>query len=232
MVVSRDILGYGDPVVAAGKDGNTARGQIILLAMAFVLSLPLTASINYLAGASIGRLNRLAAVLVDMAVPSCLLIAVLFGCFGDRSLLKLPSIRRIRETGVVRLSVIWIALWLAGSFLFAVSHGRWFTYTHSWPTRLAFLIFGPIGEELLFRGMVQGFARRIWRVSGMPAILIATAAFSLHHLFLQTAPDGLLVPQLLFTVPMGIVFGTLRERTGSLWPGLALHILTNAPFAF
>jgi membrane protease YdiL (CAAX protease family) len=136
------------------------------------------------------------------------------------------------HTQVLRLSIVWMAAWLAGALALAVAQGHWPTYVHAWPARIGFLIFGPIGEELLFRGIVQERARQVWRRPGTPAILISTAAFSLHHLFIHTAPAGLLVAQLLFTLPMGIVFATLRERTGSLWPGVALHVLTNLPFAF
>jgi len=30
---------------------------------------------------------------------------------------------------------------------------------------------------------------------------------------------------------MGVVFALLRERTGSLWPGLLVHVVTNLPSA-
>jgi membrane protease YdiL (CAAX protease family) len=39
------------------------------------------------------------------------------------------------------------------------------------------------------------------------------------------------VIQVAFTIPMGIIFGRLRQEPGSLWPGLALHVVTNLPGA-
>ena len=94
---------------------------------------------------------------------------------------------------------------------------------------LAFLIFGPLGEELLFRGLVFGCARAIWPSSASTAVLSSTIAFSLHHIALHTAPRGFAMIQLLFTIPMGVVFALLRERTGSIWPGLLVHVATNLP---
>jgi len=96
---------------------------------------------------------------------------------------------------------------------------------------LAFLIFGPLGEELLFRGLVFGCARAIWPSSASTAVLSSTIAFSLHHIALHTAPSGFAIAQLLLTIPMGVVFALLRERTGSLWPGLLVHVVINLPSA-
>lgn len=214
------------------RDREGRYGQGIGLLLVFLCSLPLTAVANRMASAMVAWHDPALAALGSTAIPSCLVIALLFACFGNANLLKLPAKPWNSHTQVLRLSIGWMAAWLAGALALAVAQGHWPTYVHAWPARIGFLIFGPIGEELLFRGLVQERARQVWRGSGTPAILISTAAFSLHHLFIHTAPAGLLVAQLLFTLPMGIVFATLRERTGSLWPGVALHVLTNLPFAF
>ena len=213
------------------RDQKRRYGQGVGLLLVLLCSLPLTAVANRVAGAIIARHDPALAALSSTAIPSCLVIALLFACFGNASLLQLPAKPWNSHTEVLRLSIVWMAAWLAGALALAVAQGHWPTYVHAWPARIGFLIFGPIGEELLFRGIVQERARQVWHRSGTPAILISTAAFSLHHLFIHTAPAGLLFAQLLFTLPMGIVFATLRERTGSLWPGVALHILTNLPFA-
>lgn len=207
------------------------RGQFLALLIMFVVSLPLTAAANRLGGALFAQYDPSLGVLLYTAIPSFLVIMLLFAGFGSLDMLKLARPWN-RGHGAMRLSLAWIAAWLAGSLLLAVAQGHWPTYVHDWPSRTGFLLFGPIGEELLFRGIVFERARRVWPGSSTPAILVSTVAFSLHHLFLNTAPEGLLIPQLLFTLPMGMVFAALRARTGSLWPGIALHMLTNLPFAF
>lgn len=206
-------------------------GQFPALLIVFVVSLPLTAAANRLGGALLAQYDPSLEVLHYTAIPSFLVIALLFVGFGSLDLLKLARPWN-RGHGAMRLSLAWIAAWLAGSLLLTVAQGHWPTYVHDWLSRIGFLFFGPIGEELLFRGIVYERARRVWPGLSTPAILISTAAFSLHHLFLNTAPEGLLIPQLLFTLPMGMVFASLRARTGSLWPSVALHMLTNLPFAF
>lgn len=202
----------------AGIDmsSRAAGERALVVAAAFLFSLPLTAYANRIAGALSARYCHSAEMIANAAVPSFLLIATLYACVGDWKLLHPPSLGRIRRSRAVGLSATWLALWLAGSVVLAVAHQQWPTYVHDWPTRFAFLFFGPIGEELLFRGLVQGLARGVWRGSATPAVLASAAAFSLHHLFIRTAPDGLLVAQIFFTVPMGLVFGILRERTANL----------------
>ena len=110
--------------------------------------------------------------------------------------------------------------------------GHWIVYARGWPAIAAFLVFGPLGEELLFRGIIFEKARAMWPGGPGPAICLSTAAFSLHHVELHAAPTGLAVAQIVFTIPMGIVFAILRERTRSIWPGFVVHVATNLLAAF
>ncbi len=76
---------------------------------------------------------------------------------------------------------------------------------------------GPMVEELLFRGALFGALRR-----GHDAFVTAVAIallFAVAHLDARS-----LVP--LFLV--ALVIGNLRERSGSIWPGIALHGAFNA----
>jgi len=43
---------------------------------------------------------------------------------------------------------------------------------------------------------------------------------------------GAALGQVAFAFPMGLVFGSLRRGSQSIWPGLGLHFLTNLPGAF
>lgn len=82
----------------------------------------------------------------------------------------------------------------------------------------------PVVEELLFRGFFHGGLRRT--LSFVPAALITSALFGLIHF---TGPGSIgIVPQLAL---FAFALAWLYEKTGSLWPPIALHALNNA-FAF
>lgn len=82
---------------------------------------------------------------------------------------------------------------------------------------VAVVIVVPTAEELLFRGLLQRLARRVW---GAPAaMLISALVFAIAH--------G--EPWYLFgLVGLGILLAWVYEVTGSLTPCVALHAFHNA----
>ena len=189
----------------------------------------LTARVNRFAGWFLNAHASQVSWIATTAIPSCLAIACLYAVFGDSAALRWPRLRTTEWHRAIWISATWLVLWIAGSVIGAISVGHWIVYARGWPSIAAFLVFGPLGEELLFRGLVYEKARIIWRATPGPAICLSTACFSLHHIQLQAAPHGLLLAQVLFTIPMGVVFAVLRERTRSLWPGFLVHVVTNLP---
>lgn len=80
------------------------------------------------------------------------------------------------------------------------------------------LVVGPaLGEELLFRGAVQGLLMRSGRVGW--AIVGQAALFAVAHALALRLP---------WTFAVGVVLGVVRWRTGSLWGGMLLHAGINA----
>ena len=79
-----------------------------------------------------------------------------------------------------------------------------------------FAVIAPFVEEMTFRGAGQSLLRVFGRV---PAMVIVGVAFGLAH--------GL-VEALLVLVPFGIGLAWLRDRTGSVVPGMLVHALFNA----
>ena len=73
----------------------------------------------------------------------------------------------------------------------------------------------PLGEELIFLGGVQ----RLLRPLG-PGVALAGQAvlFAALHSSLQAK---------VYALGMGLLFGWAAERSGSLLPGILLHILNN-----
>jgi membrane protease YdiL (CAAX protease family) len=85
--------------------------------------------------------------------------------------------------------------------------------------RVFFLLLGLLAaasEETIFRGVLQpALQRRLGRATG---ILVGAAIFSVYHL--QFAPF-----QLFGKLAFGVVLGTLRDRTGTLWASGIAHAL-------
>ena len=85
-------------------------------------------------------------------------------------------------------------------------------------------IFGPVSEELLFRGfMYRGLAAS--RLGTWGAIAVTTVLFAVIHL---TSVSGeALWFHYVFVTVMGVMFGLLRARTGSLLPPMVVHSIWN-----
>jgi membrane protease YdiL (CAAX protease family) len=81
-------------------------------------------------------------------------------------------------------------------------------------------VIAPLGEELFFRGFFFG-ALRNWR-GWLVGATLTGALFGLIHV--GSAPVGYLVPLAFF----GFGLCLLYERTGSLYPSIALHALNNS----
>ena len=81
-------------------------------------------------------------------------------------------------------------------------------------------------EEALFRGLILG----VLRPAGMwPAVWLSSALFAAAHLpnmlFGQT--PAITVAQAVGTFCFGVGYAALRLRTGSVWPLMVLHFLTD-----
>jgi uncharacterized protein len=87
---------------------------------------------------------------------------------------------------------------------------------------VAFLVavVAPMAEEFFFRGFFYG-ALRNWR-GPWPAALLTGLVFGAIHI--GSAEAAFLLPLGFF----GFSLCLLRERTGSLYPGIALHCLNNS----
>jgi membrane protease YdiL (CAAX protease family) len=77
-------------------------------------------------------------------------------------------------------------------------------------------IIAPIVEEIFFRGFVFGGLRQRW---GWPvAALGSSLLFALAHV----VPTSFL-PILI----LGLIFSALYQLSGSIWPAILMHMLTN-----
>lgn len=83
---------------------------------------------------------------------------------------------------------------------------------------LSITIMAPLVEELLFRGAIQGYMLR-QGMKPLPAILIASAIFGIVHM------NPIQIP---FAFAIGLIFGWLYYRTGSVVPGIIGHFINNS----
>lgn len=84
---------------------------------------------------------------------------------------------------------------------------------------LAILVMGilaPLVEELVFRGLLYGYVEG--RFGGMAALIVSSLAFAAAHV------EPIHVALVL---PVGVLLGWTRMRTGSLWPAIAAHVANN-----
>jgi uncharacterized protein len=83
------------------------------------------------------------------------------------------------------------------------------------------VVAAPLTEEIFFRGFVFGGLRR-----ALPFAAAAAIPAVIWGLLHYTGPDswGVVLQLAIF----GLVLAWLYERTGSLWPPIALHLFNNA----
>ena len=83
---------------------------------------------------------------------------------------------------------------------------------------ISITIMAPLVEELLFRGAIQGYMLRKG-MKPLHAILIASAIFGIIHM------NPIQIP---FAFAIGMIFGWLYYRTGSVVPGIIGHFINNS----
>jgi len=110
-----------------------------------------------------------------------------------------------------------------------------------WPTDLGkkavlwYLILAPVGEELLFRGLIYDVTNYVskgrWLTATNPlpvAAWVTAFGFSLWHAQnFSTDPAALVGFQMFYTFFVGLWFGFLRWKSGKLWLGLGFHCGLN-----
>ena len=77
-------------------------------------------------------------------------------------------------------------------------------------------VLAPMVEEAVFRGLLYGWVAGRWGAT--IAWFVSSVLFAAAHV--EPA-------HVLLVLPLGLWFGWLRQRTDSLWPSLAAHIVNN-----
>lgn len=133
-------------------------------------------------------------------------------------------------TGLAALAVQWIIRLISSGYVppdhsvFTTLRSNEATAAMRCLTILGAAVLAPIGEELLFRGVLQTALRRLFlprrsMYHRWCAILLTASIFGLLHI---GTPQ--FIPAL---VCFGVLLGFLYERTGSLLVVIAVHMLFN-----
>jgi len=132
---------------------------------------------------------------------------------------------------------------IAGLLLvIAIAPVAWSSYRgegfgHVFASVVWILLFSAVGEELFFRGYIQGrcnqvFGRRwrIGRTSFGPGLFLAAGFFGFVHVlnpYDYFAQSGSLYWQHGLTTATAMSFGILREYSGNLWAPILVHGFGN-----
>jgi membrane protease YdiL (CAAX protease family) len=95
---------------------------------------------------------------------------------------------------------------------------------------LFILVWAPVGEELFYRGYMQGALRK--KMSFWPAALISAAFFGIRHathlFFLwPDVPYAAAGFWVVSTFVFGLLMSFLYEKTRSIYPLILVHVLIN-----
>lgn len=100
------------------------------------------------------------------------------------------------------------------------------TATQGWsliPVFISLVVLPPIVEEIVARGFLFGGLRT--KLNFVYAAMVTSIIFAIAHI--GDASDGLLWVAAIDTFILSLVLCYLREKTGSLWPSIYVHMLKN-----
>lgn len=205
--------------------GMALLGVFLALGTGVVLAIP-AAVIGHKANGELDTLgdvlSQLATTLGFLLVPMVIAAQRGAGSIGEQ--LRRLGVRSFRPSALK-----WMALAIGAYLAFAVLYSQLILEPHQKDIAKGFgavpvqvlliVIAAPVSEELCFRGMLFGGLRE--KLPRIVAAAIGGFIFGgLHALTGVTA-----VPPLMF---FGFLLSLLYEKTGSIIPGILLHMLNNS----
>lgn len=90
-------------------------------------------------------------------------------------------------------------------------------------------IIGPIGEELLFRGILQKSLVLYFGNKKVFPVIITSLVFGLIHFTSLLSGEYLyaVIYNVIFAFILGLISGYCKEKTNSIFPSIILHIFGN-----
>lgn len=196
-----------------------ALGAGILLGIpAILIDQPVNGNLSDAANAVVQLATALGFLLVPIAIASR------WGESPVGAALERLGVRRFRPSALK-----WMLAAIGAYLLFAGVYTAVFGSPHqediaesfgALPVQILLIVVAaPISEEVCFRGMVFGGLRT--RMPRIAAALLSGLIFGVLHALTGISA----VPPLIF---FGFVLALLYEKTGSIVPGILLHMLNNS----
>lgn len=89
---------------------------------------------------------------------------------------------------------------------------------------LLFVLVTPGVEEILFRGWIYNKLSML----KLNAVVFSALFFGLHHIqYFGYQLSLFALFQIMYTFILGLLFGFMRKKSGSIYPSLLAHILIN-----
>jgi uncharacterized protein len=199
-------------------------GAVLAIVAGLVLGLPAIAFTN-----SDNELTTTGNVVAQVGLVLGLLLVPLVVAHSNGSRSLGESLRRLGVRGFRPNAFLWMLAAIFAYLLFAALYASLILEPEQEdiaesfgpvPVQIALIIFGAaIAEEICFRGLLFGGLRE--RLPRIPAALLAGTVFGLLHAFTGLSA----VPPL---IALGAIFCLLYEKTGSIVPGILLHMLNNS----
>ncbi|MET0557866.1 MAG: CPBP family intramembrane glutamic endopeptidase [Solirubrobacterales bacterium] len=200
-------------------------GVLLALATGVVLGIPAAIAGQKDGGdlTTLGNVGvQLATALGFLMVPMA--IAAQRGAAGMGEILRRLGVRAFRPK-----ALLWMLAAIGAYLLFAALYSALIVEPHQKDIAEGFgpvpiqvlliVVLAPVSEEVCFRGMLFGGLRE--RLPRIAAALLSGLIFGgLHGLTGLTAVPPLIV--------FGFLLALLYERTGSIVPGILLHMLNNS----
>jgi membrane protease YdiL (CAAX protease family) len=163
-----------------------------------------------------------AAWIPDARVTSCLITLALYILVGKRWPTPREALQNKDAYWMASMSAAWLTTTAVAVFWFRV----YVPPVHGVVETAAFLVFGMMAEEFLFRGALFSVAKQLggnWFATFASAIFFSLSHFQYHSYHLTPAA----IAQVSYTLPMGVTFGFLRQRSDRLWPAIVVHFINN-----
>lgn len=132
-----------------------------------------------------------------------------------------------RDSVFLLLFALGPLVWLAMIWCFAFHPLPWQAI---WSAAFASIaLWHPLFEELLFRGVIQGqFLQTLWGRKTWVGLSASNLVVSLLFTFFHLASHSISWSLLVFAP--SLCFGFARDRFGSVYPAIVLHVFYNAGY--
>lgn len=191
---------------------------IVLGVPALIIDNPANGQLSTGANVAVQLATAIGFVLVPIA------LAIRWGASSVAGALRRLGVRGFRPSALV-----WMLAVVGAYLLFGAAYTTIFGAPHQEDIAKGFgavpvqvlliVVAAPISEEICFRGMLFGGFRQRFPPAG--AALASGAVFGILHVITGISA----VPPLTF---LGFLLALLYDKTGSIVPGILLHMLNNS----